>query len=93
MAVCGVCEGEMKLVDGCVPSDAYVFGDEPGIEWDPPLSEADTCRDCGALVGHPHHFACCVACCRPCSDAAGELAQWLCCPHFIVQGEALGLDE
>ena len=96
MAVCDVCEGEMKSVPGCVASAvAFEFGAEPfdGEDWWVPPADDDRCHDCGCSPGCSHHFGCSAAICRPCSDAAGEPAQWFCCPHFIVQGEALGLED
>ena len=74
MAVCEVCNREMKTADGCVPLVFKVTS--PKRErlalpyaggWD---SGNGRCHDCGCKVGHFHHHGCDVERCPFCERQA-----------------------
>ena len=76
-AICKVCNGDMKKVDGCMPTvvvhqeKEYArvkVGDEGDFYED---GDATThCTDCAAKHGHFHHFGCD---CEQCPVCAGQL--------------------
>jgi hypothetical protein len=65
---CPTCRLDINAVAGCQPNTAYDYGLEPAL-----LDAAvpETCRDCAAHIGKPHHVpGCVVACCKRCGDQA-----------------------
>lgn len=79
MAVCEVCNREMKTADGCVPlvferkdrrlrlADRQRRALPYAGGWD---SGTGRCHDCGAKVGHYHHNGCDVERCPFCERQA-----------------------
>ena len=63
MAKCEICGREMTTADGCSVSKVFIngiayerikCGDD--LDFDPFMEEGERCHDCGALVGHYHHW-------------------------------------
>ena len=55
MAKCEICGREMTTADGCSVSKVF-------------MEEGERCHDCGALVGHYHHWGCDAERCPACHE-------------------------
>lgn len=71
MATCEYCEQEMTTTEGCA-NHTYILKDGTKVlavkagELDDWVQEGETCGDCGAMHGHPHHIGCDIERCRLC---------------------------
>lgn len=75
MAKCEICGREMTTADGCSVSKVFIngiayerikCGDD--LDFDPFMEEGERCHDCGALVGHYHHWGCDAERCSACHE-------------------------
>jgi hypothetical protein len=80
MAVCGICDGEMREGVSC-SDDPLIIGGQPyePIRWGKERRSSrwtipDLCTDCGTPIGGVHHHGCCVERCPLC------LGQAMWCP-------------
>jgi hypothetical protein len=65
--ICPTCLLDISVITGCDPNHAYVYGLEPNYRGRIP----ETCDDCNAHIGRPHHVPGCTnAICRHCEDQA-----------------------
>ena len=86
MAKCVVCEKEMLTADGCSISKVHIndkvyerikYGEDG---W----CDGDRCPDCGALLGHYHHWGCDTERCPVCG---GQMLGCDCDDVYVLTSE------
>ena len=87
MGKCQVCGRDMLTADGCSASTVQINGKRykrikcgDPQDFMPDMKPGERCGDCGALVGHYHHWGCDIERCPACH---GQLLSCLCKDVFV----------
>ena len=97
MAKCEICGREMLTADGCGISKVHINGKEyerikcgDAYDFVPDMEEGERCHDCGATVGHYHHWGCDAERCPACH---GQLIGCDCKDVYLEMPDSLGEDS